>query len=138
MEANHQSECSHPECSEYRALSRRGFLARSAAVAAAASAPAWLPRVAMASSFSSGRDVLVNVFLRGGFDGLTAVPPYGDPFLYDPVTGRPSLGIQPPGQPNGALDLDGFFGLAPAQMADYLTRAIDPAAAPSYGVPGDE
>ena len=24
------------------------------------------------------------------------------------------------------------------QMADYLTRAIDPAAAPSYGVPGDE
>jgi hypothetical protein len=24
------------------------------------------------------------------------------------------------------------------QMNDYLTRAIDPSAAPSYGVPGDE
>lgn len=24
------------------------------------------------------------------------------------------------------------------QMQDYLTRALDPTAAPSYGVPGDE
>ncbi len=58
-----------------------------------------------------GRDTLVLVFLRGGMDGLTTVAPWGDPDLY---TQRPTLAIQPPGAPQGAVDLDGFFGLAPA------------------------
>ena len=57
------------------------------------------------------REVLVTIFLRGGIDGLTTVVPYLDDELYNL---RPTLGIRPPGQTNGALDLDGFFGLPPA------------------------
>ena len=34
--------------------------------------------------------------------------------------------------------LRGLWQAYEPQMIDYLTRAIDPAAAPSYGVPGDE
>lgn len=35
-------------------------------------------------------------------------------------------------------ELAGLWALWKPQMADYVTRALDPAAAPSYGVPGDE
>jgi uncharacterized Ntn-hydrolase superfamily protein len=34
--------------------------------------------------------------------------------------------------------LDGLWQLYRPQMQDYLTRALNPTAAPSYGVPGDE
>jgi uncharacterized protein (DUF1501 family) len=44
-------------------------------------------------------------------DGLSAVVPYGDPDLYN---ARPTLAIAPPGQTDGAIDLDGFFGFSPA------------------------
>lgn len=75
-----------------------------------------LPRVVLGGAPGGGsggepRDVLVHVLLRGGMDGLTTCVPYGDAHLY---SARPTLAIQPPGAPNGALDLDGFFGLAPA------------------------
>lgn len=93
-------------CREYGALSRRGFLGAAAAV----SAPVWLPRVALgapASGAGQGRDTLVFVFLRGGMDALTAVVPYGDGGLY---AARPTLAV-PAAQ---VIDLDGFFGLAPA------------------------
>lgn len=101
-----------PACQEYRELSRRRFLQHSSAlVAAMASLPAWLPTVTFGAGPSSGRDVLVNVFLRGGMDGLTTCVPYGDGELYNR---RPTLGIRPPGSTDGAVDLDGFFGLAPA------------------------
>ena len=55
-------------------------------------------------------DVLVLIFLRGGMDGLHVVPPHADP-SYQPQ--RPTLAIPQPGKPNGARDLDGFFGLHP-------------------------
>ncbi len=48
---------------------------------------------------------LVVVLLRGGLDGLDAVPPIGDPD-YETIRGRLAL--------DDALDLDGFFGLNPA------------------------
>lgn len=64
-----------------------------------------------------GRPALVQVFLRGAMDGLTTVVPHGDDALY---AARPTLAVPPPGQPNGAVDLDGFFGLAPA-AAPLLT-----------------
>lgn len=35
-------------------------------------------------------------------------------------------------------ELDSLWGAYKPQMQDYLTRALDPTAAPSYGVPGDE
>ncbi len=96
---------------------RRRFLGTSAAgTAAAFAAQAWLPRVSWAGTAGTARDTIVIVFLRGGSDGLTMCAPYGDANLY---TLRPNLAIQPPGNPNGALDLDGFFGFAPA-MAPLL------------------
>ena len=56
----------------------------------------------------------VAIFLRGGMDGLNFVVPYGDPG-YKGL--RPSIGLGTPGMPNGALDLDGFFGLHPRAAA---------------------
>jgi uncharacterized protein (DUF1501 family) len=89
-----------------RGLSRRALLGTSASFAAAAA----LPRTARAAG-GGAKPVLVQVFLRTGMDGLTTVVPYGDGDLYNL---RPTLAIQPPGPSDGARDLDGFFGLAPA------------------------
>jgi uncharacterized protein (DUF1501 family) len=103
--SNHQTGCS-----EYRALSRRGFLSGSAAsLAAAAAVPAWLPQVAYAAEEASTRDVLVSIFLRGGADGLTLCAPHGDPAYY---AARPNLAVPRPdsGSADRAIDLDGFFG----------------------------
>lgn len=54
---------------------------------------------------------LVVVMLRGAVDGLNVVVPYGEAAYYD---GRPTIAIQRPGAENGALALDGHFGLHPA------------------------
>ena len=97
-------------------LSRRALLGGSATLAATA-----LSRSARAAPGGAVKPVLVQIFLRGGMDGLTAVAPYGDGDLYNL---RPTLGIRPPGAAGGALDLDGFFGLAPA-AAPLLTPYQD-------------
>jgi uncharacterized protein (DUF1501 family) len=106
-------------CQEYLNLSRRSFLGLgSAAAITAATAPAWLPRVAFARSAAAGRDVLVSLFLRGGADALTLCVPFGDPDYY---LARPQLAIPQPdsGHEFAGLDLDGFFGL-PRAMAPLL------------------
>jgi uncharacterized protein (DUF1501 family) len=72
-------------------------------------ATATLPRLGLAAVPGSERR-LVFVFLRGGLDGLSAVPAYGDP---DFVAIRGELAIAPPGTAGGALKLDDFFGLSP-------------------------
>ncbi len=98
------------------ALSRRSFLGGTgAATATIATSPAWLAPGARAAG-GGQRDLLLYVFLRGGMDALTMFPPYADGDLY---VQRPSLAIPPPGQASGAIDLDGFFGLAPAAAALY-------------------
>jgi uncharacterized protein (DUF1501 family) len=56
-------------------------------------------------------DVLVVIFLRGAMDGLHTVPPHADPSYHKQ---RATLAVKEPGKPEGALDLDGFFGLHPA------------------------
>jgi len=106
--------------------SRRSFLVRGGiAAAAGVTAVAGLPR--SASAQASGplhRDVLVVLYLRGGMDGLTLCVPHGEDELY---TRRPLTAIPRPGQTNGAVDLDGFFGLAPAAAslrAPYLTGEL--------------
>jgi uncharacterized protein (DUF1501 family) len=98
--------------------SRRTVLSSSATLAAASLLSG---QATAASRRGSARPVLVHVFLRGAMDGLTMVPPYGDDQLY---SRRPTLGVRPPGQTDGALDLDGFFGLAPA-AAPLLTPYTD-------------
>jgi uncharacterized protein (DUF1501 family) len=52
----------------------------------------------------------VFIILRGALDGLSAVPPYGDG---DYVRLREQLAIGAPGTTDGALALDGHFGLNP-------------------------
>lgn len=54
---------------------------------------------------------LIVVILRGALDGLAAAPPYADP---DYRAQRGALALADPGRADGALDLDGRFGLHPA------------------------
>ena len=68
---------------------------------------AWLPPVA--ASDNSNKFVLV--ILRGALDGLALLPSTGDP---DYFRQRGELAIAKPGNADGALPLDGFFGLHPA------------------------
>ncbi len=68
-----------------------------------------LPGVSFAALPGAGPFVVV--ILRGALDGLSAVPPYGDP---DYRNARGAIAIARPGEAKGALDLDGFFGLHPA------------------------
>jgi uncharacterized protein (DUF1501 family) len=108
--------CDHG-CSEYRGLTRRTFLGWSAGALGALTLPTWLPRVVYADSHDSGRDVLVQIFLRGGWDSLSACVPYQESSYYDL---RPTLAIPAPGGgAESAVDLDGFFAFAPA-MAPLL------------------
>ncbi|WP_428034676.1 DUF1501 domain-containing protein [Amphritea sp.] len=65
--------------------------------------------IALAGHSSDPR--LVVLVLRGGMDGLAAVPPYADP-AYQSARGKLALGS--PGTTDGVIDLDGFFGLNPA------------------------
>jgi uncharacterized protein (DUF1501 family) len=108
------ASCDHCEArrDEPFTMDRRRFLGSTVVGAAAiASAPAWLPRVSYGSTVGPTRDTLVVIFLRGGADGLTLCVPYGDSELYNR---RPTMAVQPPGPVDGAINLDGFFGLAPA------------------------
>jgi uncharacterized protein (DUF1501 family) len=66
-------------------------------------------RLAEAATHPDSR--LVLVILRGGLDGLAAVPPYAEP-AYAALRG--SLALPSPGAADGVLDLDGTFGLHPA------------------------
>ena len=56
-------------------------------------------------------DILVCLFQRGAADGLNALVPYGDAEYYSQ---RTTIAVPAPGNPNGVIDLDGFYGLHPA------------------------
>lgn len=77
--------------------------------------PIFLTRAAYAVARGDGvadrKKTLVCVFQRGAVDGLNMVVPYGDPHYYRE---RPRIAIPSPGRADGALDLDGHFGLHPA------------------------
>jgi len=60
-----------------------------------------------------GKSIVV-IFLRGGMDGLNFIVPHGDPAY---ATLRKSIRVAAPGSPDGALELDGFFGLHPRAAA---------------------
>ena len=86
-------------------MHRRRFLLSAGAVAAGAA----LPRVLFANTGGTAR--LVVVILRGALDGLAAVPPYGD---RDYADLHRELALAAPGAADGALALDGTFGLHPS------------------------
>ena len=106
-------------CSEYRSLSRRKFIQASAGAGGAAFAasmfPAWLPKVVLAPTYQSSRDVMVSIFQRGGVDGLTTCVPFADNNYY---TARPTIRIPRPDDTSvpaaqRATALDNFFGFPP-------------------------
>lgn len=109
---SHSEECG---CQEYNELSRRQFVAGAGAAFAAAAFPAWLPRVVLAQSEASARDVIVSVFLRGGADGLSLVVPFGDDQYY---AARPTIAIARPdsGRPSRVTPLTDYFGFPPAML----------------------
>ena len=83
---------------------------RRAVLGASGSLFAWafMPRCAQAAR---GRDArFVTIILRGALDGLTAVPPLGDP---DYEALRQSIALHAEGA-NAAFPLDGFFALHPS------------------------
>jgi len=86
-------------------VTRRSFVHR----ALACGMLTQLPRLSFATTQGDSR--LVLVILRGALDGLTAVPPYGDP---DYANARRELAIPRPGSNGGALELDSTFGLHPS------------------------
>jgi len=70
-----------------------------------------LGRASLAVAGAPGEKRLVVVILRGALDGMAAVVPYGDAAL---VSLRGELVPAGVGQPDGMLDLGGFFGLHPS------------------------
>jgi len=86
-------------------MNRRDILRAMGLTAAAGS----LPGLAFAGAASQSRFVLV--VLRGAVDGLALAAPYDDG-NYFKVRGE--LALDRPGETQGLLDLDGFFGLHPS------------------------
>ena len=76
-------------------------------------APLFLARAA-AEAPAGRKRVLVTLFLRGGVDGLSLVPPVGDADYY---RARPTLALQAGGASEGALRLDDTFALHPGLAA---------------------
>ncbi|GJG87009.1 hypothetical protein tb265_21900 [Gemmatimonadetes bacterium T265] len=101
-------------------MQRRTFLKSGAlALVTMGLSPSFLRRSAFAQSLARGAatrgaqggKVLVCLFQRGAADALNVVVPFGDRNYY---ALRPNIAVPEPGRPNGALDLDGHFGLHPA------------------------
>ena len=79
-----------------------------------AAAPEFLHQFAAAQSAAKGygkKKVLVTIFQRGAVDGLNMVVPFGEDQYY---ALRPTIAIPSPKKENGAIDLDGYFGLNPS------------------------
>src|SRR4051812_8915063 len=76
-------------------------------------APEFLHQFANASvgGVPGKKKVLVTIFQRGAVDGLNMVVPYGESSYYDL---RRTIAVPKPNQTDGAVDLDGFFGLHPS------------------------
>ena len=99
-------------------MDRRYFLKTSgislASFGLMAAAPDFLQQFANAQTVHKGygkKKVLVTIFQRGAVDGLNMVVPHGDGEYYNL---RPNIAIQKPGTADGAVNLDGYFGLHPA------------------------
>ncbi len=94
-------------------LKRRDFLRRTAFAGAAGltavGAQGWAWRSPAQAAARSPR--LIVILLRGAADGLDIVVPYRESNYY---AARPTIAIAKPGEKDGAIDLDGQFGLHPS------------------------
>lgn len=94
-------------------LTRRSFVkSTGVAMVTLGFAPSFLTRTAAAAG--TRRKLLIAIFQRGAVDGLNMVVPFGDS---EYSRARPSIAIARPGATDGAIDLDGFFGLHPRMTA---------------------
>ena len=94
-------------------ISRRIFLKNGAfALVSLGFASSFLTRTAFAAGTTARSKRLIAIFQRGAVDGLSVIVPFGDNEYY---RARPSIAIARPqsGDNNGAVDLDGFFGMNP-------------------------
>jgi uncharacterized protein (DUF1501 family) len=123
-------------------MDRRFFL-KSGGIALAsfgfmAAAPDALLRLAKAQTVRDTRGqrkILITIFQRGAVDGLNMVVPFGDPGYYE---ARRNIAIPKPGRTDGALDLDGYFGLHPALAPfESLWRSKQLAVIHSAGSPNN-
>lgn len=99
-------------------MDRRYFLKASgiglASFGFMAAAPEFLHQFAKAADVKGGygkKKVLVTIFQRGAVDGLNMIVPHGDSSYYDL---RRTIAIPSPGKTDGAINLDGHFGLHPS------------------------
>ena len=93
------------------AMDRRHFLGTGIALGAGATLTLAGPLANRAFAAATDDARFVLVILRGGLDGLAAVPPYGET-RYGSLRGP--LALAGPGAEGGVLALDGLFGLHPA------------------------
>src|SRR5947208_11503548 len=100
------------------AITRRVFLKGGAiAVVGTSVIPSLLTRAVYAADTAgatAGKKRLVVLFQRGAADGLNIVVPHGEQAYYSM---RPSIAIPRPRGNEGAIDLDGLFGLHPSMEA---------------------
>ena len=111
--------CKDEGCTEYNELSRRQFVTWSAGAAFLATfIPPWLPKIVLAESFASNRDVIISIFMRGGADGLSLCAPFADIEYYN---GRPTIAIPRPDSAaaNKGIALDDKF-MFPQAMSSLV------------------
>ncbi len=101
---DHHDHALEPECSSRRLFLRQGAMA----LVTLGFAPSFVSRIAAESA--GRRKRLIVVFQRGAVDGLNMVVPFGEADYY---RARPNISIARPGGADGAIDLNGFFGLHP-------------------------
>ncbi len=124
----------HTACDEYMQLSRRKFMVASTAMLAL---PACFPRVSYAESHTSApQDVVIQLYLRGGTDGLSVVAPWNEANY---INARPNIKITAPGSGVlGALDpLAGNTASSPTAPGGQVVFGFNPAMAPLMGAYGD-
>jgi len=99
-------------------MDRRYFLKSSGITLASfglmAAAPDFLHQFANAQTLTDKngkKKILITIFQRGAVDGLNMVVPYGDSEYYNL---RNSIAIPKPDKTDGAVNLDGYFGLHPS------------------------
>jgi uncharacterized protein (DUF1501 family) len=114
-------------CAEFARLSRRKFMALSGAAVAL---PACFPRVSFARDFTSApQDVIVQIYLRGGIDGLSLVVPWNEPSY---AAARPQLKLTAPDSGATAV-LDpgtGATTASPTAPGGQVSFGFHPALAP--------
>jgi uncharacterized protein (DUF1501 family) len=99
-------------------MDRRYFL-KSSGIALASfgfisTAPKFLHQFANAATLTDAfgkKKTIITIFQRGAVDGLNMVVPFGDSDYYNL---RRNIAVAKPNQTDGAINLDGFFGLHPS------------------------